>query len=278
MKAYSRNDRSDALPDSLDGMFQNLEPLTPLSTEIRRCILSEDEISDDASSTLRQIRRSMKIVNDKIHAQLSSLVNGGARNYLQDAVITMRNGRYCIPVKAEYKGQVPGMIHDQSSTGSTLFIEPMAVVKLNNDIRELELQEQKEIEVILANLSEQTALSREEILTDLEILVQLDFIFARAALAMDMNATEPIFNEEGRIHLRKARHPLIDKKKAVPIDVRLGEDFDLLVVTGPNTGGKTVSLKTVGLLTMMGQSGLHIPAYDRSELSVLHEVYADIGD
>lgn len=278
MKAYSRNDRSDALPDSLDGMFQNLEPLTPLSTEIRRCILSEDEISDDASSTLRQIRRSMKIVNDKIHTQLSSLVNGGARNYLQDAVITMRNGRYCIPVKAEYKGQVPGMIHDQSSTGSTLFIEPMAVVKLNNDIRELELQEQKEIEVILANLSEQTALSREEILTDLEILVQLDFIFARAALAMDMNATEPIFNEEGRIHLRKARHPLIDKKKAVPIDVRLGEDFDLLVVTGPNTGGKTVSLKTVGLLTMMGQSGLHIPAYDRSELSVFHEVYADIGD
>lgn len=278
VKAYSRNDRSDALPDSLDGMFQNLEPLTPLSTEIRRCILSEDEISDDASSTLRQIRRSMKIVNDKIHAQLSSLVNGGARNYLQDAVITMRNGRYCIPVKAEYKGQVPGMIHDQSSTGSTLFIEPMAVVKLNNDIRELELQEQKEIEVILANLSEQTALSREEILTDLEILVQLDFIFARAALAMDMNATEPIFNEEGRIHLRKARHPLIDKKKAVPIDVRLGEDFDLLVVTGPNTGGKTVSLKTVGLLTMMGQSGLHIPAYDRSELSVFHEVYADIGD
>lgn len=278
VKAYSRNDRSDALPDSLDGMFQNLEPLTPLSTEIRRCILSEDEISDDASSTLRQIRRSMKIVNDKIHTQLSSLVNGGARNYLQDAVITMRNGRYCIPVKAEYKGQVPGMIHDQSSTGSTLFIEPMAVVKLNNDIRELELQEQKEIEVILANLSEHTALSREEILTDLEILVQLDFIFARAALAMDMNATEPIFNEEGRIHLRKARHPLIDKKKAVPIDVRLGEDFDLLVVTGPNTGGKTVSLKTVGLLTMMGQSGLHIPAYDRSELSVFHEVYADIGD
>lgn len=278
VKAYLRSDRSDALPDSLDGMFQNLEPLTPLSAEIRRCIISEDEISDDASSALRQIRRSMKAVNDKIHTQLSSLVNGGARNYLQDAVITMRNGRYCIPVKAEYKGQVPGMIHDQSSTGSTLFIEPMAVVKLNNDIRELELQEQKEIEVILATLSEQTALSREEILTDLEILVQLDFIFARASLAMDMNATEPVFNKEGRIHLRKARHPLIDKKKAVPIDVRLGEDFDLLVVTGPNTGGKTVSLKTVGLLTMMGQSGLHIPAYDRSELSVFHEVYADIGD
>ncbi len=278
VKAYSRNDRSDSLPDSLDGMFQSLEPLTPLTTEIRRCIISEDEISDDASSTLRQIRRNMKIANDKIHTQLSSLVNGSARNYLQDAVITMRNGRYCIPVKAEYKGQVPGMIHDQSSTGSTLFIEPMPIVKLNNDIRELELQEQKEIEVILASLSEQTALFRDAILTDLELLVQLDFIFARASLAMDMNATEPIFNEEGRIHLRKARHPLIDKKKAVAIDVRLGDDFDLLVVTGPNTGGKTVSLKTVGLLTMMGQSGLHIPAYDRSELALFHEVYADIGD
>lgn len=278
VKAYSRNDRSDSLPDSLDGMFQSLEPLTPLTTEIRRCIISEDEISDDASSTLRQIRRNMKTANDKIHTQLSSLVNGSARNYLQDAVITMRNGRYCIPVKAEYKGQVPGMIHDQSSTGSTLFIEPMPIVKLNNDIRELELQEQKEIEVILASLSEQTALFRDAILTDLQLLVQLDFIFARASLAMDMNATEPIFNEEGRIHLRKARHPLIDKKKAVAIDVRLGDDFDLLVVTGPNTGGKTVSLKTVGLLTMMGQSGLHIPAYDRSELALFHEVYADIGD
>lgn len=278
VKAYSRNDRSDSLPDSLDAMFQSLEPLTPLTTEIRRCIISEDEISDDASSTLRQIRRNMKTANDKIHTQLSSLVNGSARNYLQDAVITMRNGRYCIPVKAEYKGQVPGMIHDQSSTGSTLFIEPMPIVKLNNDIRELELQEQKEIEVILASLSEQTALFRDAILTDLELLVQLDFIFARASLAMDMNATEPIFNEEGRINLRKARHPLIDKKKAVAIDVRLGDDFDLLVVTGPNTGGKTVSLKTVGLLTMMGQSGLHIPAYDRSELALFHEVYADIGD
>ena len=278
VKAYSRNDRSDSLPDSLDGMFSALEPLTPLSTEIRRCILSEDEISDDASSTLRQIRRSMKAANDKIHTQLSSLVSGSARNYLQDSVITMRNGRYCIPVKAEYKGQVPGMVHDQSSTGSTLFIEPMAIVKLNNDIRELELKEQKEIEVILAGLSEQTAIHSELVRADLEIMVQLDFIFARAALAMDMNGNEPLFNEEGRINLKKARHPLIDKKKAVPIDIRLGDDFDLLVITGPNTGGKTVSLKTVGLLTIMGQSGLHIPALDRSELALFHEVYADIGD
>lgn len=278
VKAYSRNDRADSLPDSLDGMFTALEPLTPLTTEIRRCILSEDEISDDASSTLRQIRRNMKITGDKIHTQLSSIVNGGARNYLQDSVITMRNGRYCIPVKAEYKGQVPGMVHDQSSTGSTLFIEPMAVVKLNNDIRELELQEQKEIEVILSALSEQTAQQTDAIRADLEIMVQLDVIFARAALAMDMNATEPIFNEEGRIRLKQARHPLIDKKKAVPIDIRLGNDFDLLIVTGPNTGGKTVSLKTVGLLTLMGQSGLHIPTLDRSELSLFEEVYADIGD
>ena len=256
VKAWSRSDRTSTPPDSLDNLFDLLEPLTPLSNEIRRCILSEEEISDDASPALRQIRRSMKTTNDRIHSQLSGLVNGGARNYLQDAVITMRNGRYCIPVKAEYKGQVPGMIHDQSSSGSTLFIEPMAIVKLNNEMRELELKEQKEIEVILASLSEQIALERESIANDLQLLVELDFIFARASLAMDMNASEPIFNEEGRIRLKKARHPLIDKKKSVPIDVRLGDDFDLLVVTGPNTGGKTVSLKTVGLLTLMGQSGL----------------------
>lgn len=278
VKAYSRSERTDVPPDSLDSMFSALVPLTPLSTEIRRCILSEDEISDDASPALRQIRRNMKSVNDRIHTQLAGLVNGSARTYLQDSVITMRNGRYCIPVKAEYKSQVPGMIHDQSSTGSTLFIEPMAIVKLNNDIRELELQEQKEIEAVLADLSNQTAEEREAIASNVSIMVELDFIFARASLAMDMNASEPIFNDRGIIHLRKARHPLIDKKKAVPIDIRLGQDFDLLVVTGPNTGGKTVSLKTVGLLTLMGQSGLHIPAYDRSELSVFQEVYADIGD
>lgn len=278
VKAYSRNERGDHPADSLDEMFEQLSPLTPLSAEIRRCILSEDEISDSASPGLLKVRRSMKIANDRIHTQLTSLVNGGARNYLQDAVITMRNGRYCIPVKAEYKGQVPGMIHDQSSTGSTLFIEPMAIVKLNNDIRELELQEQKEIEAVLAELSNQTAAYTEQIRDDLEIMVQLDFIFARASLAMDMNGTEPIFNTEHKIRLKQARHPLIPRKKAVPIDLRLGDDFDLLVVTGPNTGGKTVSLKTAGLLTLMGQAGLHIPAMDRSQLSVFHQVYADIGD
>ena len=278
VKSYGRPDRDDTAPDCLSAMFQTLEPLTPLSAEIRRCILSEEEISDDASPTLRQIRRGIKIANDRIHTQLNSIVNSNSRIYLQDAVITMRNGRYCIPVKAEYKNQIPGMIHDQSSTGSTLFIEPMSIVKLNNDIRELELQEQKEIEVILARLSEEVAQYGEALSDNYTIMVELDFIFARAALAMEQNATAPVFNTKGIINLRKARHPLIHKKQVVPIDIRLGEDFDLLVVTGPNTGGKTVSIKTVGLLTLMGQSGLHIPAADRSQLSVFHEVYADIGD
>ncbi|MDD7739493.1 MAG: endonuclease MutS2 [Fusicatenibacter sp.] len=278
IKTYGRRENADLTPDCLEEMFDLLEPLTPLSTEIRRCILSEDEISDDASPKLRQIRRSIKSCEEKIHSQLISLVNGSYRTYLQDAVITMRDGRYCIPIKSEYKGQVPGMIHDQSSTGSTFFVEPMAVVKLNNDIRELEIEEEKEIEVILASLSAQVDLHRDEIRRNIETMAELDFIFARAALAMEQNANEPIFNTEGRIHLRKARHPLIDPKKVVPIDLTLGEDFDLLIVTGPNTGGKTVSLKTVGLLTLMGQSGLHIPALDRSSLAVFEEVYADIGD
>ncbi|MBQ8306400.1 MAG: endonuclease MutS2 [Blautia sp.] len=279
VKAYSRGERaSQEEMDSLDAMFSQLEPLTPLTTEIRRCILSEDEISDDASPALRQIRRSIRLSNDRIHSQLNSILNGSARSYLQDSVITTRNGRYCIPIKAEYKNQVPGMIHDQSSTGSTLFIEPMAIVRLNNEIREMELKEQKEIEAILAGLSEQTVTCREEILLDLQLMVDLDFIFARAYLAMDMKAAEPQFNEEGRIRLRKARHPLIPSGNVVPIDIRLGEDFDLLVITGPNTGGKTVSLKTVGLLTMMGQAGLHIPAAEQSELAVFEEIYADIGD
>lgn len=278
VKSYGRHENADTKEDSLDLFFQSLEPLTPLSTEIRRCILSEEEISDDASPTLKQIRRSIRAAGDKIRGQLNSLVNGSYRTYLQDAVITMRDGRYCIPVKSEYKSQVPGMIHDQSATGSTIFVEPMAIVKLNNDIRELELKEQEEIQVILASLSAQVAEHLETIGYNLENMVALDFIFARASLAMEQNANQPIFNTEGRIHLRKARHPLIDKKKVVPIDVTLGEDFDLLIITGPNTGGKTVSLKTVGLLTLMGQSGLHIPALDRCSLAVFDEVYADIGD
>ncbi len=278
VKAYSKSEKGETTGDSLTALFDELDPLTRITFEIRRCILSEEEISDDASPGLRQVRRNIKTVNDRIHSQLTGMLNGSSRTYLQDSVITMRNGRYCIPVKAEYKGQVPGMIHDQSSTGSTLFIEPMAVVRLNNDLRELELKEEKEIEKILAELSQQIAEKQDVIHQDLMTMVQLDFIFARASLAMEMNATEPIFNTEGRIQLKKARHPLIDKKKAVPIDIRLGDEFDLLIITGPNTGGKTVSLKTMGLLTLMGQAGLHIPAGDRSELALFKEVYADIGD
>lgn len=277
-KAYSRRETENEHTDSLDNMFELIEPLSPLATEIGRCILSEDEISDDASTGLRQVRRSMKLTNDKIHTQLSSFVSGNSRTYLQDAVVTMRNGRYCIPVKAEYKSQVPGMIHDQSSTGSTIFVEPMTIVRLNNEMRELEIQEQKEIEMILSNLSQLAAENLDAIFDNIKLLSELDFIFARAQLAKFQNATEPRFNRDRIIDIKKARHPLIDKHKVVPIDIRIGETFDLLIVTGPNTGGKTVSLKTVGLLTLMGQSGLHIPAFDNSRLSVFREVYADIGD
>lgn len=278
VKAYGRSDKAEAVRDSLDDYFDACEPLTPLSLEIRRCILSEEEISDDASPALKRIRRNMAQTNDKIHSQLVSMVNGSYRSYLQDAVITMRDNRYCIPVKAEYKGQVSGMIHDQSSTGSTLFIEPAAIVNLNNQLKELSLQEQEEIEIILANLSVRTSEFTDALALNLETLAKLDFIFAKASLALSLNATKPIFNEEHHVLIRKGRHPLLDKKKVVPIDIHLGKDFDLLIVTGPNTGGKTVSLKTVGLFTLMGQSGLHIPALDRSELSVFSQVYADIGD
>ena len=277
-KSYDRKDNDEAESDTLDVMFQALQPLAPLAGEIRRCILSEDEISDDASPTLKSIRRSIGQMNDKVHAQLTSMVNGSARTYLQDAVITMRNGRYCLPVKAEYRSQVQGMIHDQSSTGSTLFIEPMAVLKLNNELHELELKEEKEIEVILSTLSSRAAAELEPLETNLELLTRLDFIFARAQLSRSYNGSEPIFNQKGIINIKKGRHPLLDKKKAVPIDIRLGKEFELLIITGPNTGGKTVSLKTVGLFTLMGQSGLHIPAFDQSELAVFDDVFADIGD
>nr|WP_300816541.1 endonuclease MutS2 [uncultured Acetatifactor sp.] len=264
--------------DTLDEYFELLTPLTGLANEIHRCILSEEEIADDASPKLKNIRRSMLQTGDKIHGQLTSMLTGSYRTYLQDAVITMRNNRYCIPIKAEYKGQINGMVHDQSATGSTYFVEPAAVVELNNKLRELELEEKEEIGRILAELSAQAGAHTEELADDLKIMTLLDFIFAKAELAMDMNATEPVFNDDRSINIRKGRHPLLDKKKVVPIDIHLGRDFDLLVITGPNTGGKTVSLKTVGLFTLMGQAGLHIPALDRSELSIFTEVYADIGD
>jgi DNA mismatch repair protein MutS2 len=277
-KTFSRNEHDDEVVDSLQVYFSNLEPLTPLQNEINRCIISEEEMADDASPTLKHIRKSINLTNEKIHSQLGSMVNGSLRTYLQDAVITMRNNRYCIPVKAEHKSNVPGMIHDQSSTGSTLFIEPAVIVNLNNQLKELAMQEKDEIERILAELSAKAGEHTSELLNNYRLLTMLDFIFARASLAVDMNASRPIFNNNRYINIRKGRHPLLDKKKVVPIDVNLGKDFDLLVVTGPNTGGKTVSLKTVGLFTLMGQSGLHIPALDRSELGVFTEVYADIGD
>ncbi len=278
-KAYSRKETADEGEDSLDGLFGQLEPLTPLSTEISRCIISENEISDEASPTLKHIRRSIKGTNDKIRSQMNSIVNSSSmRTYLQDSVITMRGDRYCLPVKAEYRGQVPGMIHDQSSTGSTLFIEPMAIVKLNNDLKELFLKEQEEIEVILATLSNQVNEYTEPILVNYEVLVRLDFIFAKAIYAKDYKGSKPDFNTNGYIHIKDGRHPLLDPAKVVPITIYLGKEFDLLIVTGPNTGGKTVSLKTVGLFTLMGQAGLHIPAFEGSQLSVFTNVFADIGD
>ena len=278
IKNYGRPEKDDTPADSLTGYFDLLQPLSPLSNEIRRCILSEEEIADDASPTLKHIRRQMTIVGERVHTQLNSMLNGSMRSMLQDAVITMRNNRYCLPIKAEYKGHVSGMIHDQSSSGSTFFIEPAAIVNLNNQLRELEIQEQEEIQVILSTLSAQAGEHTDALMENQRTMTKLDFIFAKAKLAMDMNATRPVFNQDHYIRIRGGRHPLLDKKKVVPIDIHLGKDFDLLIVTGPNTGGKTVSLKTVGLFTLMGQAGLHIPALDRSELGLFTKVYADIGD
>lgn len=278
-KAYDRSDRVDDKTDSLTPFFTELEPLSPLHDEIKRCILSEDEIADDASSALFKIRKSIRGMNDRIHAQLTTIMNNSTtRTYLQDAVVTMRDGRYCLPVKAEAKGQVPGMMHDQSSSGSTLFIEPMAVVNLNNELKELFIKEQDEINIILADLSNRVAENAMALETDYQVLSELDFIFAKASLAKSYNGVAPEFNEKGIINIRHGRHPLLDPKTVVPIDVRLGEEYKQLIITGPNTGGKTVSLKTVGLLTLMGQAGLHIPAGDRSMLAIFHEVFADIGD
>ena len=279
VKAYGRKEREDIPSDSLNEFFDGLEPLSPLCDEIRRCIISVDEISDDASSNLKSIRRSIRSTGDRIHAQLNQMLNNqNVRNCLQDFVITMRNGRYCLPVKAEAKSQITGMVHDQSSSGSTLFIEPMAVVNLNNELKELSIKEQDEIAVILATLSAKAGEYIPAIETDYQILTELDFIFAKAAYALEYNGITPHFNTERKIRILKGRHPLLDAKKVVPIDISLGSDFDQLVITGPNTGGKTVSLKTVGLLTLMGQAGLPIPAGDRSELAVFDDIFADIGD
>ncbi|MGN0294493.1 MAG: endonuclease MutS2 [Lachnospiraceae bacterium] len=275
-KSFGREEE-ETPDDSLTGYFAALEPLTPLNHEIQRCIKSEEEIDDNASPTLHQIRRTMGGINARIHAQLNTLLTAH-KSELQDAVVTMRNGRYCLPVKAENKSQIPGMVHDQSSTGSTYFIEPMAVIKLNNEMRELEIREQKEIEVILANLSNQAAAYTAQLTEDFQVLTQLDFIFAKAAYSNSYKGSSPVFNEKGIIHIRDGRHPLLNPETVVPTTIRLGDDFTLLIITGPNTGGKTVSLKTTGLLQMMGQAGLHIPAFQGSELAVFDEIYADIGD
>ncbi|WP_418750868.1 endonuclease MutS2 [Frisingicoccus sp.] len=278
-KSYGRRETDDMNTDSLDSLFNAIEPLSPVCREIRRCILSEEEIADDASPGLKHVRRSIKLTNERIHSQLNSMVNSSSvSSMLQDNLITMRGGRYCLPVKAEYRSQIQGMIHDQSSSGSTLFIEPMAVVRLNNDLRELAAKEKEEIEKILAELSNQCAEYQEELSTDISVMAHLDFVFAKANLSRSYNGSEPLFNENGYINIKKGRHPLLDKKKVVPIDISVGKDYRLLIVTGPNTGGKTVSLKTVGLLTLMGQAGLHIPAFDHSELAVYEDVFADIGD
>ena len=269
-------DKKDEETDFLSGRFDGLQTFPEIRREISRCILSEDEISDDASSELKRIRRAMKTTNDKIREQLSVTVNSSG-DMLRDNIVTMRNGRYCLPVKQEYKSAFQGMIHDQSSTGSTFFIEPMAIVKLNNDLAELAMKEQEEIERILASISSICAPETEGLERDVILLSELDFIFAKAKLSKKMQGSDPIF-DDNYIEIKKGRHPLIPRDRVVPIDVTLGKDYRLLIITGPNTGGKTVSLKTVGLFTLMGQAGLHIPAFDGSHLRVFHEVYADIGD
>lgn len=279
VKNYGGKTSEEQPEDTLSERFSMLEPLSVLNNEIMRCILSEEEIADDASPGLKSVRRAMKITSDKIRDQLNSIVSSQeTKGMLQDSLVTMRNGRYCLPVKQEYKGQFNGLIHDQSSKGSTVFMEPAAVVKLNNELTELMLKEAKEIEKILADLSAQAAVHTEDLKYNIDTLIELDFIFARASLAKAMKASEPVFNDRGYINIKKGRHPLIDSRVVVPIDITLGDEFDLLVITGPNTGGKTVTLKTVGLFTLMGQAGLHIPAFDGSELSVFKEVFADIGD
>lgn len=268
----------DEAVDSLSGLFNVIYDITDVRREIERCILSEDEIADDASAELKNIRRQMRICTERIRTELNSMLNGSDRTYLQEAVITTRGGRYCIPVKAEYKSQVPGMVHDQSKAGSTFFIEPMSVVRLNNEIREYEVKESEEIAKILASLSAMAGNYTAKLDADYNILSQLDFIFAKAKLSFEYKGSEPIMNTRGYINIRKGRHPLIDSRKVVPIDVSIGDEYSELIITGPNTGGKTVTLKTIGLFSLLGQSGLHIPAADNSELTVFNDIFADIGD
>ncbi len=278
VRSYGVRDRFAGSPDTLSDMFEMLEPMSTLSTEIRRCIISEEEIADDASATLKGIRRNIRNTQERIRSELGQMVQGAYASYLMEPVVTQRQGRFVLPVRSEYKNQVPGMVHDSSSTGSTLFIEPASTVKLNNEVRELTLAERQEIGVILATLSGMVSDKSEQIIADINIAAELDYIFARAALALDMKAFRPKFSDDLSLDLAAARHPLIDPKKVVPVDVYLGKDFDQLIITGPNTGGKTVTLKTVGLLELMGLSGLFIPAEEGSTLGLFKEIFADIGD
>lgn len=279
VKSYARRENEEEGYSSLEPLFQNIQPLPHLEKEITRCIISEEEMADEASSALRDIRRKMKNLQERVKQQLHNIIHSSRyKNMLQDSVVTIRNQRYCVPIKQEYRSSFPGMVHDQSATGSTVFIEPMAVVQMNNELKESQAQEAIEIEKILQELSAMVAENLDILESNLSLLTQLDFIFAKGQLSLHMRGSEPIFNNQGRIYIKKARHPLLNPETVVPIDIYLGKDFTTLVITGPNTGGKTVTLKTLGLFTLMGQSGLHIPAFDGSELSVFDEVFADIGD
>lgn len=265
--------------DCLASYFSNLEPITDLFREIRRCIPAENEFADDASAALKSIRKSITATNARIRTELNKIISSQSNQLMmQDNLVTMRNNRFCIPVKAEYKNSFKGMIHDQSSTGSTLFIEPMSVVNLNNELTELSVKEQNEIEKILQELTERVKFEEELLDANLTLLVDLDFIFSKARYARSYEGTKPNFNEKGYINIKKGRHPLLEPQKVVPIDITLGDTFTMLIITGPNTGGKTVSLKTLGLFTLMGEAGLHIPAKEDSDLAVFDRVYADIGD
>ena len=279
IKNYGKHENKAEIYERMDEYFELLAPLPSLENEISRCILSETEISDDASSELRNIRKEIKASNEKVRDHLNGVISSSAyRNMLQDFVITIRNDRYCVPVKSEYRNSFPGMIHDQSNTGSTLFMEPLSVIQLNNKIKELQAKEKEEIRKILVELSRLVTENTLILEADLELLTQMDFIFAKGALSIAMGGTQPLFNTKGYINIQKARHPLLDEKAVVPIDIYLGKDFTTLLITGPNTGGKTVALKTLGLFTLMGQAGLHIPAFDHSQLAIFDNVFADIGD
>ena len=279
VKNYSKQEnKADTFP-VLEDYFAIVKTINNVENEINRCILNEQEISDDASSGLRTVRREIRNANGSIRDKLNSIIYSAAyKTMLQDAVITIRNDRYCVPVRAEYQSSFPGMVHDRSNTGSTVFMEPTAVIQLNNKIKELQSKEKEEIEKILAELTSLVAENVDVMEANMNVIAHLDFVFAKAELSLKMNGSEPKFNNDGIIDIRKGRHPLLDEKAVVPIDINIGRDFSTLLITGPNTGGKTVALKTLGLFTLMGQAGLHIPAFDSSQLAVFDEVFADIGD